>query len=534
MSFSQKLAGKYVIRQKRHSVFTLLSITAAVLFITVIFSMFASYWDTMKNAYREKNPWHAEVWEVTEEEIELFRCSEYVTEIETETIIVSAGERLILKLKFSRDISSPGLLIREITENASDNSRIYSINYELLDFELIGTAAKARFVIIFAMLIVFVLIIIACARFIIDTAFEISSKERETQFGILASLGASRSQIVRIILWEGIYLSFIAIPVGIAAGLGISYGVFDAVIKSDVLLSLAGVEQSAGQFSAPPLYIAIAAVIAFVWVMLSAYGTGMRFAKKPPVEVIRRSGEKITRVNKSRILGRFFGIEGTLASRNVRRNKKRFAITVVSIALSFVLAGVVGTFITYTEDFVKYLGAENTFTDPAYHYGFMYNYETVDNRITAESIKEGYDLLNSSGYFKAVNCGGGLYSQTPKDKAQFADEILEFNQKYDRIGIDIQYYNEDYYNYSFGGNPPVPYSELIGGNYVVCGMDYVSGQEYGIDYPIDFEANGSFSAFSYKRVAEDELSEADREIAKLGQHRTTKAKAKGEKVLNCS
>ena len=509
MSFSQKLAGKYILSQKRHSVFTILSITAAVLFITVVFTLFASYWDTMKNANLERWPWHAVVCNLTDEEIELFRTNEFIEKVEVKTFEGSDGEILTdTYLLFTRDVHDPITLIRDLL---NDFDVPCEINSDLLFYELIGIHSKARFVMVFAFLYLFIFLFIICARFIIDTAFEISSKEREMQFGILASLGASRKQIVRIILWEGIILSLVAIPLGILLGIGIGYIIFDSVISTDILLSLLGVGSSAAVFSAPLIYMAASAVTAFIWVMLSAYGTGMRFAKKPPVEVIRRSGEKIDKVKKSRILGKLGGIVGTLASRNARRNKKRFAITVISITLSFALTVIATSLISYTNDIIDYFQSTSDFANPYCHYLVDQAARSdigdtpIDREYSPEYIKDGYELIKGTGCIAQIDAGEICY--VAKDELNFRKEFLDYTDRSDVI-FDIRYFNEEYYNYAFEGNPPVPYSELRGGNYIVTHFGKYSDILVG-ECPINYETDNSFNGSVSRPIFENNLREGD-------------------------
>ncbi|MBE6890156.1 MAG: ABC transporter permease [Ruminococcaceae bacterium] len=509
MSFSQKLAGKYILSQKRHSVFTILSITAAVLFITVVFTLFASYWDTMKNANLERWPWHAAVYDLTDEEIELFRDNDFVEKVEVKTFEGSDGNiHTDTYLLFTRDIHDPTTLIRTVLDESRPKCEI---NSELLFYELIGVHSKARFVMVFSLLYVFIFIFIICARFIIDTAFEISSKEREMQFGILASLGASRKQIVRIILWEGIILSLIAIPIGILLGIGASYIIFDSVISTDILLALLGVEGSAAVFSVPLIYMAAAAITSLIWVMLSAYGTGMRFAKKPPVEVIRRSGEKIKKVKKSRILGKLGGIVGTLASRNVRRNKKRFVITVVSITLSFALTVIMTSIITYTDEVIAYNRNSDALVNPYCHYFVDQAARSnvgethFDREYSPEYIKEGYELIKGTGCLAQIEVSE--FCSIAPDELALHENFFDYTG-YDDVFLDIRYFNEEYYNYAFNGNPPVPYSELRGGNYVVTNYAKYSNILAG-ECPVNYEADGSFSGFTSRIVFENNLREGD-------------------------
>ena len=71
-------------------------------------------------------------------------------------------------------------------------------------------------------------------RLIIDTAFEISSKEREQQFGVLQSVGATPMQIVKILTNEGLMLSVIGVPIGALSGIGLGFAAYKAVLSSGV------------------------------------------------------------------------------------------------------------------------------------------------------------------------------------------------------------------------------------------------------------------------------------------------------------
>jgi putative ABC transport system permease protein len=62
-------------------------------------------------------------------------------------------------------------------------------------------------------------IIMVASVVVISNAFRISAAERTRQFGILKSVGATKKQIVRTVLYEAAFLSAIAIPAGLLIGL---------------------------------------------------------------------------------------------------------------------------------------------------------------------------------------------------------------------------------------------------------------------------------------------------------------------------
>lgn len=66
----------------------------------------------------------------------------------------------------------------------------------------------------------------------------------------------------------------------------------------------------------------VAAAVGVVWVFLSAYGVGMRIIKKAPMEAITTRANHVEKVRKRTLSGLLFGISGSIAYRNARRQKK--------------------------------------------------------------------------------------------------------------------------------------------------------------------------------------------------------------------
>ena len=68
------------------------------------------------------------------------------------------------------------------------------------------------------MAVIVILIIIFTSVFVIKNSFDISIMERIKQYGMLASIGATSKQIRKNVLFEGVVLGVIAIPLGILCG----------------------------------------------------------------------------------------------------------------------------------------------------------------------------------------------------------------------------------------------------------------------------------------------------------------------------
>ncbi|AWI03603.1 ABC transporter permease [Clostridium drakei] len=180
-------------------------------------------------------------------------------------------------------------------------------------------------------------IIMVGSIFLIYNSFNISLNERTRQFGILASVGATAKQLRNSVLFEGLCIGAIGIPIGIIVGIG-SVGLiipivamkFENIIPTAVPLTLS--------LSVPA--IVAAALISFVTILISAYIPARKAANTPVMESIRQTNEikvESKNVKISKLAQRIYGLEGTLALKNFKRNKKRYRSIVLSLVLSVVL-----------------------------------------------------------------------------------------------------------------------------------------------------------------------------------------------------
>ena len=184
---------------------------------------------------------------------------------------------------------------------------------------------------------ILVAIIMIGSIFLIYNSFNISLNERMHQFGILASVGATAKQLRNSVLYEGLCIGAIGIPIGILAGIGsiglilpVISGKFTTITSDAVPLSLS--------VSVPALLAA--AAVSLVTVLISAYIPAKKAANTPVMECIRQTNEIKTEARKlkiSRFSRRVYGLEGTLALKNFKRNKKRYRSIVLSLTLSVVL-----------------------------------------------------------------------------------------------------------------------------------------------------------------------------------------------------
>ncbi len=184
---------------------------------------------------------------------------------------------------------------------------------------------------------ILVAIIMVGSIFLIYNSFNISLNERTRQFGILSSVGATARQLRNSVLFEGLCIGAIGIPIGVMVGIG-SIGLvipvvarnFGNILHNTVPLTLS-VSVSA---------IVAAAVVSLVTILISAYIPARKAANTPVMESIRQTNEIKTEskaVKISKLAQRIYGLEGTLALKNFKRNKKRYCSIVLSLVLSVVL-----------------------------------------------------------------------------------------------------------------------------------------------------------------------------------------------------
>lgn len=191
-----------------------------------------------------------------------------------------------------------------------------------------------------------IVIIMTGSVFLIYNAFGISLNERTQQIGILSSVGATAKQIRNSVLFEGLIIGSVGIPIGVCVGLGGIWLVilfvsrnFGSILYSGATLTL--------QVSAPA--IAGAALISLITILISAYLPAKKAARVPVMECIRQTNEVKVEAGTVKTGGfsqRVYGLEGTLALKNFKRNKKRYRSTVLSLVLSIVLFVAAGAFTT--------------------------------------------------------------------------------------------------------------------------------------------------------------------------------------------
>lgn len=212
----------------------------------------------------------------------------------------------------------------------------YAYNTKVLLYS--GTAPFDSFLTAFYSLAAIIIALIVFGSVsLIYNAFSISVSERTRQFGLLSSVGATRKQLRRMVLFEALAVSIVGIPLGILVGIG-GIGItllligdkFFSIVRVNIPMRLCVSWQA----------VVIAAVIALVTVLISAWIPSKRATRVSAVEAIRQSMDiKVSGrpVRTSKLAYKLFGLPGVLAGKHYKRNRKKYRTTVVSLFMSIVL-----------------------------------------------------------------------------------------------------------------------------------------------------------------------------------------------------
>lgn len=184
---------------------------------------------------------------------------------------------------------------------------------------------------------ILVALIMIGSIFLIYNSFNISLNERTRQFGILSSVGATAKQLRNSVLFEGFCIGTIGIPIGVIVGISSIRLVISVVAENfgNILYSTVPLTLT---MSAPT--IVVATVVSMITILISAYIPARKAASTPVMECIRQTNEvkiESKSVKTSKLAKRIYGLEGTLALKSFKRNKKRYRSIVLSLTLSVVL-----------------------------------------------------------------------------------------------------------------------------------------------------------------------------------------------------
>lgn len=194
-----------------------------------------------------------------------------------------------------------------------------------------------------------IMIVILAGILTIYSIYYVSMIHKVQEYGKLKALGATKRQIRRIVLWEGLFIAGIAIPIGLLISSIVSKGImilmFLSIGGNDFLSQTVIKILNEGNISLiKPWIVIITGVVSLITVYCSLL-TPMKIASRiSPVEALRyggniKSNAKTRSGYKNLTLFRLTKI-------NLIRNKKRTVITILSLGMTGILFMIVSTILS--------------------------------------------------------------------------------------------------------------------------------------------------------------------------------------------
>lgn len=182
------------------------------------------------------------------------------------------------------------------------------------------------------------LIIMVSVIFVIRNSFAMSVSERTSEYGLLRVVGGSPSQIRRLVLQDAVQMAVVSIPAGLLAGIVAMKITLGYVSR----LGLPEIEYL--KLIVSPWPLVLAAALSILAIILAAISPAVRAGRLSPMEAVRKSGVYTVKGKSRRVLThggklsrRLTGVTGFLAGRSIRRDRRRFRITTLSVMISAIL-----------------------------------------------------------------------------------------------------------------------------------------------------------------------------------------------------
>lgn len=231
----------------------------------------------------------------------------------------------------------------------------FSVNTSLLSYK--GYALSDNSLqMFFTLAAIIIAIVIVASVFVIRNSFAISITEKTKLYGMLSSVGATSRQIRHNVLFEGFVLALIGIPLGILLGVGVVAILIELmnILLKDMMNGTSFV------YSVPVFAIVLAVALSLLTILFSTLGSAFRASKIAPIDAVRGNNDiKIKKKQKAykcpKFIKKLFGMGGEIAYKNLKRSKKKYRTTVISIVVSVAVFIAVSSFIQYgTEYSSKY------------------------------------------------------------------------------------------------------------------------------------------------------------------------------------
>lgn len=245
----------------------------------------------------------------------------------------------------------------------------------------------------------------------IYNAFAVSVVARKKQFGILRAIGATSNKIKGLVLIEGLIIGLIFIPLGIIVG--------NSLIR--IVMILLGNESVSFLFDLSKKGAIVSFIIGTFSILIGCYFPAKKAAEITPMEAINRT-ERINfkkgniTIEDVKIRGRKVKFPTVMAIANVKRNKKRFITSVISLSMTLFLV-ICGYY------FIKLVDVSDKLKDS---YGATeFKVETYKNAFDSRELKEIESIEGATVYSKVKHRSAMIFPS----KERITKEGLQYLQR---------------------------------------------------------------------------------------------------------
>ena len=380
------------------------------------------------------------------------------------TNIKSENTNLYVAFKHPKEYRKSISEILDIKETSIDkcsnnmdecNSKYnYVLNDNLLRWEIFNFGDTTIDMLIKVVSIV-ILIIMITSIFVIRNAFAISTTEKTKMIGMLKSIGATKKQIKKSIITEGMILGLIAIPLGILSGILADYILVIVVnlLVGDFMFG----DLNGMVFNVSYIAILVSIILGFITIYLSSLASTKKACKISPIESIRGNNNyniKAKKLKTPLIIKKLFKTGGVVAYKNLKRSSKKYRTTVISLVVSILVFISMNTFINYGFDL-----SNMYYTDIDYNI-IIYSYEekdiekilSLDNIEKYTKLSTGSTITIDKKYLSDLgNEVAGKYLENSSIATYVLDEI-SFKKYLEKLNLKYEDYKDkvifnDYFLY---------------------------------------------------------------------------------------
>ena len=349
-------------------------------------------------------------------------------------------ERILFNKQYS---GSPTDEEAEILKNQLDKAQSYYINNSLIKYEVFYDSSVAF---VYNMAAVVMVIIIITSAVCISNSFAISINQKTKQYGMLASIGATPRQIRKNVFFEAAFMGVIGVAAGIVGGLSASYIL---VILSNKML-IDTLEMSI-VYAPSLLGVLLSIVLAIVTIVLSALVPAIRASRMSPIMAINHSEDikiKSKSLKTPELVSKVWGEGGVLAYKNMKRNKRKYRVITISIALSVMT-------------FIALYGFMSLLTDSANRYAngnidlrvYMSSYKNMSVDEADKKVSNIVNRINNETNITDFTFARG-FNGILKDKPKYSADYYEMYNYERGLAEPDNYYiniislgNEEYEKY---------------------------------------------------------------------------------------